>query len=150
MCTSSNLIPDITRILGKYNLMEDMLEFMNNQRFPTKLFWNSIIEISIMSTQERKSIDRISADDDFLFFPQQIYQSIALHHALKIAGRYPNVCVAAKYVIDLCVLTVETPKPNSLRKSLYALMIKHVFTSCDSTLDIINEMWSEFKWPSWS
>ena len=76
-------IPDICKLLGKYNLELLLDEFLNNNNLPSKRTWKNIVYNKVEILENELWDKRLSVDSDFMVFrslhlhikPAIVYQS---------------------------------------------------------------------------
>jgi hypothetical protein len=75
---NTGFLPDVTRILEKYSLIDHIREFVNTQRFPSKVQWENIIHSAIKCFEEGTL--RLSLEDPKLKRFAQVYgTSLKVH-----------------------------------------------------------------------
>ena len=87
-----------------------IIDFSANGTFPSKSIWKKLVICNIQITEQSSWSERISNDSDFNFF-KLIHSVIKVHRAWAVAILFPELRVAAKYVIDLCaIVRIENEK----------------------------------------
>ena len=144
-CTAQaklGFIPDILRIITKYNLNNFILGYITNCAFPSKHVWRAIVRDALRSREEQKL--QVSAKDPKLFRFFQTYGT-ALHFHPIWSMEHNAVCYRkqlrkiAKLIGVLCDYNV---KKNCVYCSKeFTDFLEHYICSCSKYKDT-----REFYW----
>ena len=83
-------IPDLMRLVRKYNLETYIDNYVKHSIFPSRKAWASILKETIVKVEEINWLQRMSVDDDFNFF-RLIHRHIEPHKAWTVARKFPQL-----------------------------------------------------------
>ena len=137
-------IPDLMRLVRKYNLETYIDNYVKHSIFPSRKAWASILKETIVKVEEINWLQRMSADDNFNFF-RQIHRHIEPHKAWTVARNVPHLQAASKYVIDLCAIVRNEEEPLLCERcgGLFINIIEHIMVSCLITKGLRDDMWRD-------
>ena len=99
--TSLGFIPDIHRIMCKYQLLNHLTEFFNTSRFPSKDTWKRIVKTSVFDFEESKWQAQILSSPDICHF-LKLHPNLKMHRAWHISRSNPLLKEQAHHIIRIC------------------------------------------------
>ena len=105
----SGFIPDIWKVLQKYNLEEYLLSYLATSLFPTKGTWKTIVKHKIRIYYETSWTERVENDADFARF-RLIHPAIKMSNIWSISHNKSSFH-SALIVARLCTLVPQQNDP---------------------------------------
>ena len=101
-CTNTNhgFIPDIYRILEKYQLTKYMNDYIKSGKFKCKVDWKYICKKGIFGYEQMKLVQRMNRSDDFSRF-RNIHNSIHPSNLWRVALNYPRYSETIAFCVHL-------------------------------------------------
>ena len=100
--TSLGFIPDIHRIMCKYQLLSHVTEFFNTSRFPSKDTWKRIVKKSVFDFEESKWQAQILSSPDICHF-WKLHPNLKMYRAWHISRLNTLLKEQVHHVISICV-----------------------------------------------
>ena len=147
-CTtiSGGFIPDIIKIVRKYDLFSYVDNFVKTSSFPSSKKWKYLlIKSSVIAYEEHCLIhERFNIDIDFTYF-RLIQERILPHRTWTVLKSHKQLRTQCQYVVSLCALVKENEHELLCHKCglLYWDPIVHIIASCPSVITIRDELWCE-------
>ncbi|PJE78122.1 hypothetical protein CI610_02944 [invertebrate metagenome] len=141
-CSQKGFIPDIVRILKKYNLYEYIVLFLDDGSFPNKIHWKSLIYKSVSNYETNAWLHRMSNDADFTRF-LLLHDDLKPHYLWQLALRHPNFLYNIGYIMKL-IVTVRVSNVQLLCHHcglFYTDFVTHVILQCSVTDNIRDNLW---------
>jgi hypothetical protein len=145
-CTTirGGFIPDIIKIVRKYDLFSYVDNFVKTSLFPSSKKWKYLIKSSVIAYEEHCLHERFNIDTDFTYF-RLIQERILPHRAWTVLKSHKQLRTQCQYVVSLCALVKENEHELRCHKCglLYWDPIVHRIASCPSGITIRDELWCE-------
>ena len=121
-CTKRNrgFIPDIVRILDKYELSQYLKDFISSCTFPPKCQWKRLCKSTLFAYEQTNWRARLNTNGDFFRF-REIHQKLQPGIVWLTALEYPNTIEAMTFLAKLCC------KPKAY-ESIYCSLCDVYFT----------------------
>ena len=133
-------IPDVIKIMEKYNILEHLHSYLANYTFPNTAVWKKIVKHVIYENQSKSYKQVIQEDPDFARF--KYIQGDIIPSIIWQAASTPAELKLMHFVAKCAVLppksTIETCRNCMLE---FSDPIYHIVTSCLSTLDVRTTFW---------
>ena len=141
----TGFVPDITRVLSKYNLSRYLTDFLILCRFPSKHQWKSIVRNCVLEHEEEQWHSRLTDDADFLVF-RNIHKTLQPHVFWRLAVSNPNYKNEIDYLMKLISVIKITDCHELCHKcgKFYSDITLHIVLSCNGLENIRDEMWCDF------
>jgi len=94
-------VPDVTRILGKYQLYEHLNNFMSSNVFPSKQQWKRICKQRVYDHEQTAWFRRMCSCDDFSRF-REIHYNLVPSNIWRIALDNPNSLNNMNLLAKIC------------------------------------------------
>ena len=129
-------VPEIDRLLKKYNLSFYLTTYMNSGVFPSKTEWKSILRLSVTSFAESAWYDRVISNTnlrDFLQIKPVLQYPTEFLYLSRSHSRFKKSCDL--FLMSVCKLFSDT-FTNKCPKCLLDIdsIVQHIFRSCRYTL----------------
>ena len=132
ICTnrSFGFIPDIKRILSKYDLETYLTDYLTSGIFPTKHQWKSAIKLAIFNRECYEWCIRTQGDSDFTRF-KLVNNSLEICNAWKVCKKHPESLKEIKHLVRLCC-TLATGETTTCKHCgrLYRDQLQHNLFDC--------------------
>jgi len=138
-------IPDILRLLDKYNLRPHVKTFIASGTFSPKPKWKKLVRKSVFDYHRLAWRERIDADYSLRTF-SKIHPSLTVHPAWYVAKENPAYRASANFLVKCCAVIRDMPDVNTLCErcgNMYSDPITHAMARCDYLQDSREEMWLE-------
>ena len=136
-------IPDILKLLEKYNLTQFLQQWLDYGTFPNKQTWKTIVTQAVYQHHETLRTSRICGPDFSRF--SAIFQD----EDPSQFWRFPTNCYEISLCKFICKLISDPPYVNSNTCQLCGAVLHdfftHVICSCSSTYAIRNTWWTEIS-----
>ncbi len=142
--TALGFIPDIHRILIKYNLEDVFSRFRTHGVVPNATSWKKTVVKAIEKKELETWRHRVSTDPDICHF-QQIHPDVAPHIAWHVAKLYPELKEAAIFMVQLCAAwrPGKVTGVCELCESDYPDLLTHMICSCVETETVRDNLWCQ-------
>ena len=146
-CTFKHgFVPDIVKILTKYNLDSYLHTFLQEGIFPEKKPWRAITRNALWTVQNNCWLSNVQVDEDFQRFRNIFTHGISIPSKIWIAAKYyPH---SYHKLAQLAALTVKVPERDYQFRlcercgTMYTDSAVHLFCSCLAYSDIREKFWS--------
>lgn len=144
-CTDTyhGFIPDVVRILKKYNLEQHILSFMENGTFLSKHTWKCICKRAVSLYEETAWSARIAISDDCTRF-RKIHTELKPSILWEAAKRHPNTLPYCSFTAKICVSTVHAVICDKCETACYD-ELRHLIFFCkdDKVQQIVQTYWTQ-------
>ena len=146
-CTTKNVgfIPDVLRILQKYELLDYMRILIAKGEFPSKFRWKCICRQSIKSREEQALAQRFNASEDFCLY--KLIQPDLCPSNLWITARLrPRALNSFFFAAYIC--TLSQPLVNSTCRHCFAIVDEeriHILFNCTETYTLRATYWKHIR-----
>ena len=94
-------IPDITKVIRKYDLTQYLRLFKSDGVFPSKTVWKNVCYRSVMAHEETAWLDRMNSSDDFTIF-KRCHIQLRVTNVWKVARFYPEYAPTMRFLASIC------------------------------------------------
>jgi hypothetical protein len=107
-CTTirGGFIPDILKIVRKYDLFSYVDNFVKTSLFPSSKKWKYLIKSSVIAYEEHCLHERSNIDTDFTYL-RLIQERILPHRPWTVLKSHKQLRTQCQYVVSLCALVKE-------------------------------------------
>ena len=136
-CTtiSGGFIPDIIKIVRKYDLFSYVDNFVKTSSFASSNKWKYLIKSSGIAFEEHCLHERFNIDTDFAYF-RLIQERILPHRAWTVLKNHKQLRTQCQYVVSLCALVKENELLCYTCGLLYWDPTIHIIASCPCVITI--------------
>ena len=144
-------LPDIVRILHKYDLMDILTEYILLDRFPSKYLWKKIVREHVYAHHNRQWQDKINSHEQLAMFAE-IHPVNEVSPWWLLADKNPDYLEQINDVLRLLcgsfkirVNRVNRPEVYSdhcdICNNDYVNPVEHVLLHCSGTGHLREELW---------
>ena len=138
-------IPDIFRLLAKYEFLTFLSGWLENGHFPEKYVWKKIVRVSVSSAHNTSRLDRMLSDPDLRDF-QRIFEYSEPSLIWKSPTNSHDISVC-KFICKLYSIPVYDMNDQRnmcpLCNALIVNIFRHAACSCQLTQCIRDQWWSD-------
>lgn len=138
----TGFIPDISRILVKYNLFHYLSDFLKTGLFTSKYTWKNIVKNAVWKYEEKEWMDRIRNDVEFHRFTK-VHPKLRPHILWKLAVKYPEYTDSIHFVVKLTVSVRDLNESMLCHKCgmFYTDLTIHISLNCNETELLRDQFW---------
>ncbi|PJE77716.1 hypothetical protein CI610_03357 [invertebrate metagenome] len=138
----TGFIPDIVRILRKYDLFNQLLQYTSDTVFPSSSKWKSIVYKAVFNWEELMMYNRMNNDSDFSRF-MLIQDVISPHILWTVALKFPEHLSKLSNIVRLCT---DLRSTNLIELChfcgfLHDDRISHIVLHCTKTESLRDDLW---------
>ncbi|MES9903946.1 MAG: reverse transcriptase family protein [Sedimenticola sp.] len=144
-------VPDLFRILEKYNLSDSVHSFADNSQFYSKRLWKRKYKDAIQDTEERHWIQNMINDEQFTRF-RNIQTKLTPSNIWFAALEYPSSLSACTFAARLCTIKVNFREPDCPGEcckcgEIFDEELAHFIAECTDirVRDLVCNFWSSLK-----
>lgn len=130
-------IPDLYKILCKYNLECYLHRFINNRDLPSKSAWNRLIRTMIYNSESHRLKTIMLNDVEFSRF-REVHKTLVPYRLWKIPSSQSELKLIHFIIKCLTLIPQRVNQLCSYCNKDFTDVLLHITTSCQRTLDIRN------------
>ncbi len=146
-------IPDITRIMHKYGLIDYLDTFCKNSQFPSRYEWKRISKSAIFRVEEQSWQERMSRSPVFDTF-RQVQTELSPSNIWTTSLKMPGTLPVSQHLARLCTFTKSTFHDEIICPRCWSICdneFKHLVVECGdlAVRNIVSKFWRGFASEIW-